>query len=156
MALKNVQFEFPRHGYRRLMPFNRLFVERIDSLVVLHFGLLNNSGQLLDRYSTGIYQLELDGQKESLMDYLGKVGSLGDPPPVWQPPPSQSPVEVFNHIGVTSNLHVAETSLNNVAVRVVNELRRTTGGTIPIDPIALLRSTQEIQKHLIKELFPKV
>jgi hypothetical protein len=154
MALKNVRFDFPRSGYKRLMPFNRFAVERIDSLVIIHFGLVNNSGLLLDRYSIGIFQVELDALKENLMDYLGKTGSLAEPPPTWQPPSGINQVEVFNHVGVTSNPDVAETSLNNLVVRGLHEARQTTGGAVPIDPVVLLRSTLEVQKHLIRELYP--
>ena len=154
MPAKNVNFELPRSNYRRLMPFNRFFVEHIDSLVVVHFGLLSGSGVLLDRYSAAIFQHDLDGQKESLMDYLGKIGAIGDAPPQWQPPASQSPVELFNHLAVTSNPRVAETNLNNVVVYAANNLRNTTGGTMPMDPVVMLRSSREAQQHLIKELYP--
>jgi hypothetical protein len=154
MALKNVQLEIPRHGYRRLMPFNRFFVERVDTIVILHFGLLNNSGLLLDRYSAAISQRELDGQKPSLMEYLGKLGSLGEAPPAWQPPAGPSSIELFNFVLVSSNSEVAELGLNNVVVRAVNDLRQTTGGKVPAEPIALLRCTQETMKHLIRELYP--
>lgn len=154
MAAKTISFEMPREGYRRLMPFNRFYIERLDTIVVLHFALVNSSGLLLDRYSSAIYQIDLDMQKESLMEYLGKVGSLNDAPAVWQPPGGLFPVELFNNIGVTSNVNVAETTFNNIVVRAVTDLRQGKGGTIPISPLALLRSTQELQKHLIKELYP--
>jgi len=81
MALKNVQLEYPRNGYRRLMPFNRFYVEQVDSIIIIHFGLLSASGLLLDRYSAGITQLELNGQKASLLEYLGRLGSIGEAPP---------------------------------------------------------------------------
>lgn len=136
------------------MPFNRFSVERVESLVIIHFGLLNVGNILLDRFSASIFQKELDALKENLMEYLGKVGSLGDAPAQWQAPPVLTPVALFNHVGVTSNPSVAELCLNNIVVRGIHELRQTTGGTMQVDPIILLRSTQDLQKHLLRELYP--
>src|ERR1041385_7725752 len=142
MATKSLRFDFPKDSYRRLMPFNRFSVERVDPLVIIHFGLINNSGVLLDRYSTCIFKMELEALKENLMEYLGKLGSLGEPPPAWQPASGLGPIEVFNHVGVTSNVSVAETTLNNIVVRGLYETRQT-GGIYPVDAVALLRSTQD-------------
>jgi hypothetical protein len=154
MGLKQVQIETPRGGYRRSMPFNRFYVERVDTFVIIHFGLVSHSGLVIDRYSACVCQLELNGQKESLMEYLGKLGSLGDAPPPWQPPATPATVELFNHALITSNPEVAELGLTNILVRAVNDLRQSTGGKVPAEPVALLRSTQETVKHLIRALYP--
>ena len=118
---KNITFEFPLNGFERLMPFNRFAIERIDSIVVAHFGFLNSSGFLLDCYSTAIFTPDLQMQKESIMSYLGQLGSLGEAPPTWQPPTGLARhVTLFNHIGVGSSKETGEIALSNLAVRGVS------------------------------------
>lgn len=150
MAGKSLKLEFPKSGYRRSMPFNRFQIERVDNLIISHFGLVSNSGLLLDRYSCAIFALELEYNKDSLMDYLGKVGTLADPPPVWQAHSVQLPVELFNQINVTSNPQLAETTLHNVTARAIAE---STGSSIQFEGVALLRSGLSLQAHWIRALY---
>lgn len=137
------------------MAFNRFELERLEELIVIHFGLVTPSGMLLDRYSAAIFKAELLAQKESVMDYLGKTGSLGDAPPGWQSPSIVSPIDLFNMISVSSNPFVAETTLNNIVARTIIDQRTGAHAVIPSEPVALLRSTLELQKHLIVQLYPR-
>src|SRR6266851_137612 len=66
--------ELPKGGYRRTMMFNRFLVEPVDNFVVLHFGLLNAAGFVLDRYSCALFREDLEMQKQSLIAYLGQLG----------------------------------------------------------------------------------
>ncbi|MDX1951978.1 MAG: hypothetical protein SFY81_07315 [Verrucomicrobiota bacterium] len=126
------------------MPFNRFHVERIDSIIVNHFALLSPTGVVMDRFSTAIFNVELEIQRASLLEHFKKAGNMGDTPPPWQPPATAIPIELFNQVILTSHPEVAETLLNNFS--------RTTGATLPIEGIALLRSTPEVQRHWIKAL----
>jgi hypothetical protein len=135
------------------MMFNRFLVEPVDNFVVLHFGLLNAAGFVLDRYSCALFREDLEMQKQSLIAYLGQLGSLRDRPPVWLPPQAMVQIDVANQIGTSSNADSAETTFNNLVVRTVIEARLGHGGVVTGEPVALLRSTQEAQKHLIRELY---
>lgn len=148
---KNIEIQIPQGGYRRLMIFNRIYVERVESFVLMHFGFIGKSGALLDSYCCGISILELEAQKKSLMDYLGQAGSLGDPPPEWQPTASETQIDVCNHVGLCGNPDLAEITLNNFVGRAVAEL--PSSRKITPDPVALLRSTLNLQKHWIKALY---
>lgn len=152
MAAKTIRVETLRHGYRRSMPFNRYFIEKIDGFVVMHFGLLAPSGNLLDCYSCAISLVELENQKKSLMDYLGKIGALGEAPAMWQPPAGLKHVDLCNHIGLCGNSAIGEITLNNMVGREISEMKPNQT-TVQADTISLLRSSLEIQKHWLKDLF---
>jgi len=149
---KQLRVEVAKVPYRRLMPFNRYYIEKFDGLVLLHFGLLTPAGQLMDHYSCGCTQVELDNLKKSLMDYLGRTGSLGDAPPEWRPPIGMKPVDLCNYIGVCGNQYIAETTLNNMVAKELADLKPSQNTAIA-DTIVLLRSTLELQKHWIKDLY---
>lgn len=151
MSTKSLRVETPPGGYRRLMTFNRYFVERIDCFVLMHFALVSPSGSLLDAYSCSISKMELESQKKSLMAYLGQAGALSDPPPQWQPPVSTRAIDVINHIGLCGNSEIGEITLNNIVGRVLAEAKASQ--VIKVDPIALLRSSMSVHKHWIKDIY---
>lgn len=149
---KSIRVEMVTTGYRRLMPFNRYCIEKFDGLIIMHFGLLTPGANLLDYYSCGTTQVEMDNIKKSLMEYLGRAGTLGEAPPEWRPPLGTKPVDVCNHVSVCGNPQIAETTLNNIVGREFTELKPSQT-SIRADTIALLRSPMELQKHWIKDLF---
>lgn len=148
MAQKSVRIEVPKSGYRRLMAFNRFYIESVDGFLIMHFALLNTSGVLHDRYACTISKAELSFQKESFMNYLGKVGTLGDPPPAWQPTPSIAPIDFCNYFGLIGNSDFAEINLCNVSARTASEAKPN--AQISADAIALLRCSLEVQTHWLK------
>jgi hypothetical protein len=133
------------------MPFNRHFVERVDEFLVMHFGLIGSSGVLLDRYACAILKIELDVQRKSILDYLGQTGSLGDPPPTWQPPQGTFQIELCNQVGLCGNPEFGEITLNNIVGKALSEMQQSSGRLEP-DAVALLRSSMERHKHWIKDL----
>lgn len=149
---KSIRIETAGHQYRRSMPFNRYSIEKTDGFVIMHFGLLAASGNLLDYYACAISQIELDNQKKPLMDYLGKTGALSDAPPNWQPPIGLKQIELCNHIALCGNAQIGEITLNNLVGRELAELK-SNQTTIQADTVGLLRSPIELQKHWLKDLF---
>jgi hypothetical protein len=149
---KSIRVEPASSIYRRLMPFNRYSFERFDGFVVMHFGLVSPAGSLLDHYSCGSTQVELENLKKSLMEYLGKAGSLGEAPPEWHPPMGLKQVDVCNFIGVCGSPQIAETTLNNMVGKELADMKPSQN-VLKADTIALLRSPLEVQKHWIKDLF---
>jgi hypothetical protein len=149
---KTLEIQPPLVGYPRFVAFNRISIERVDIFVLMHFGLLGTSGGLLDSYSCAIPSLELELQRKSLMDYLGRSSSLGDPPPDWQAPATGRPIDLCNHIGLCGNPALGEITLNNFVGRAAAEIQGNRK-TIAAQPVALLKSTMELQKHWINALF---
>jgi hypothetical protein len=152
MANRQYRVEISKNGYLRRMPFNRYSIERIDGMVIMHFGFMTPSGALLDNFICAITQVELENQKKSLMDYLGKTGALDDPPPAWQPPPGIHPIDLCNHIGLCGNPDIGEITLNNIVGRDLVEMKPQQI-TVVAEAIAILRSQMNIQKHWIKDIF---
>jgi hypothetical protein len=151
---KGLQISTPTTGYERLMPFNRIAVERFDSLVLMHFGLVVPAGTLRDHYSCGILEVDLQAQKDSLMEYLGRAGALGEAPEPWQSPNDGKEIDVCNFIGVCGNSEVAEITLNNFVARAVSDLAALPKDkVVPSQAVALLRSGTRIHKHWIRMLF---
>ncbi|MGO8669911.1 MAG: trigger factor family protein [Capsulimonadaceae bacterium] len=56
------------------------------------------------------------------------------------------------HIGLCGNPEIAEITLNNMVGKELSELK-SGQTTVRADTIALLRSSMELQKHWIKDLF---
>jgi hypothetical protein len=129
-------------------------MEPFDAFLLMHFGFIGASG-LIDHYTCAISLLELEVQKESLMEYLGKTGSLGDAPPPWQPPSRIQAIDLCNFIGVCGSPEIAEITLNNFVHRIATEAASAgSRRAIPVQPVALLRSSMTIHKHWIKMLYP--
>ncbi len=149
---KGLHIETPNEGYTRFVPFNRFAVERIDVFAVMHFGFLKDSA-LLDHYSCAITAAELEVLKESLMDYLGRTGPLGDAPPHWPGPGALTKhFGLCNFIGVCGGGEIAEITLNNFVSRAASTMA-TSGKTLRAQPIALLKSSIGVHKHWIRALY---
>jgi hypothetical protein len=149
---KGLQLGAPSGGYPRLMAFNRSAIERLDDIILMHFGLVNKSGMLLDRYSCAITVFELDAQKESLMEYLGRTGALGEAPQTWQPPNEAKQTDFCNFIGVASSPAIGEITLNNFVGRAAAEMA-SQQKVLVAQPVALLKSGLDLHRHWIRMLF---
>jgi hypothetical protein len=148
---KFIRVETTGSAYRKTMPFNRYSFEKIDGFLVMQFGFLAPAGTLLDFYACAISEFELENQKKSIMEYLGKAGALGDGPPAWQPPIGKS-MDLCNHIGLCGSPKIGEITLNNMAARELSEVKPS-HAIVKADTIALLRSSMEIHKHWLKDLY---
>jgi hypothetical protein len=65
---------------------NRYAVERDDGFTIVHFGLVNRLGLLIDRMSCIFPQHTLDVQKENLVQYSDDAGLPKKKVPAWVPP----------------------------------------------------------------------
>jgi len=162
-APSSLSIGLPLKGFRRYLFFNRFAVERDQDHTTIHFGLLSKSGAFVHSYSTIIFNAELEAMRKTVMDYLGGQGSLGDPPPAWQPS-SVEAVEVCSHMVLAHHGPIAETICHIVSywgmIDVARKLAKPEKGKtsptehdIVAEPLALLRSTLAVQQHLIRLLF---
>jgi hypothetical protein len=147
------------------MLFNRYAVEREDSFVLLHFGFVNKAGTLVDTYSTAISELEVEHLRRTMMEYLGRQGTLLEPPPMWHAAASTR-IDLSNHIVMAHHGKVAETVLYSFSHwSALEEARKRAVAQsakkgqemqlgVMAEGMALLRSPLNVQQHLIRLLFP--
>jgi hypothetical protein len=126
--------------------------------VLVHFGYVARSGDVLGSYSTALPKGFLDANMKDWVDYLGK---LGEPPErsvdaSWRPPVVQSRrVEFTNairlgRIGNDAELRCYATSI----VSIVEKQRAGSSASKPLQsqPLALLQSSLEQQQLLLLAL----
>lgn len=155
MASKPIfQVTLPTTGFKHLMFFNRFAVDREDEFVFIHFGHINRLNAQADAYSIAIAKIEVLNLKKSSMDFLGKQGSLGVEPPLWQPI-SEKRVELVNHINFARHGGIAETVLSSFSFwGVMAEQKKSKlNNNFLAEGVALLRSPLSVQQHLIRSLF---
>ena len=155
---QTLSIDLAETGFRTILFFNRFGIENADTHVLVHFGYVARSGDVLGSYTTALPKGFLDANMKDWMDYLGKVGK----PPErsidtsWRPPVGQSRrVEFTNAIrvgrlGVDAELQCYATSI----VSIVEKQRTGTSTSKPLQsqPLALLQSSLEQQQLLLLAL----
>jgi hypothetical protein len=155
---QTLSIDLAETGFRTILFFNRFGVEISDTHVLVHFGYIARSGDVLGSYTTALPKGFLDANMKDWMDYVGKIG---DPPersidPSWRPPVGQSRrVELTNamrvgRIGVDAELRC-------YAISVVSIVEKQRSGTtaskaLQSQPLALLQSSLEQQQLLLLAL----
>jgi hypothetical protein len=145
-------------GFETILFFNRFGLENGDTHVLVHFGYVARSGDVLGSYSAAFPKTFLDSNVEDWKQYLGKIG---DPPErsidaSWRPPVRQSRrVEVANamrlaRVGVDAELRC-------YVLSIVSVVDKTSGGEssskpLQAQPLALLQSSLEDQQLLLLAL----
>ena len=145
-------------GFGTILFFNRFGIENSDTHVLVHFGYVARSGDVLGYYTTALTKGFLDANMKDWMDYLGK---LGEPPErsvdvSWRPPVGQSRrIEFTNairlgRIGIDAELRCYATSL----VSIIEKQRTGSSSSKPLQsqPLALLQSSLEQQQLLLLAL----
>jgi hypothetical protein len=145
-------------GFETILFFNRFGIENGDTHVLVHFGYVARSGDVLGSFTAAFPKTFLEANAEDWKDYIGKVG---DPPerPIdasWRPTVGQSRrVEVVNAMRL-ARLGV-DAELRCYAASIVSIVDRTRGGVLsskPVQsqPIAWLQSSLEEQQLLLLAL----
>jgi len=126
--------------------------------VLVHFGYIARSGDVLSSYTTALPKGFLDANTKDWLDYLGKTGEPPDRPidASWRPPVGQSRhVEFTNAIrlgrhGVDAELRCYAMSI----VSIVDKQRTGSSTSKPLQsqPLALLQSSLEQQQLLLLAL----
>jgi hypothetical protein len=150
--LVQLQVVLPDIGFRRSMFFNRFRVERDEGFTILSFGLISKSGVLVDSYCCTFTDEALENNKKSLLEYYGRGTEPRAPLVPWQGAPSPTKSDVADIVTMASHTNHAETALvlfsQVAATRNVHD-----GKPVPGQAVVLLRSSTDVQKHLIKALY---
>jgi len=155
--LKEVKLEvgLPPIGFPRSMYFNRFFLEQEGALCLLHFGFVCTSG-LMDSFACVITKEALDLNRDSIINYLNKTGRPKDAsPPPWNGAGVEKRIHMVDIMAMAVRDQMAETCLYLFSHSAASRLAQTGSATsaIPAQPVALLRSTPEMQKHMIIGLY---
>jgi len=154
---QQLSIDLAETGFGTVLFFNRFGIENADTHVLVHFGYVTRSGDVLSSYTTALPKAFLDANSEDWMDYLGKIG---EPPersidPSWRPPIGQSRrVEFANAIrlgrlGVDAELRCYATSI----VSIIDKQRiGSTSNPLQSQALALLQSSVELQQLLLLAL----
>lgn len=151
-----IPLELPPNGFKRGMLYNRFVIEPDGEFKVLHFAYVNRANVTVDHFICAIHARDLEFQKVSNLEYLGRLGALSmEAMPGWQPPALQQPIELVNHIGLCQFGNSAELTLHRLSIKSVLDFARSVKPPAPLraDAIALLRSGIELQKHLVAALY---
>jgi len=138
---------------------NRFAIEREEGFTVVHFGLVNRAGSLLDRFSCVFPEHTLKSQRENLVQYSDKIGPTKKKIPSWAAPARKSeettllPVIDFVHVSQWDDAH-AEICFWNFSQGHLADIVRA-GGKEPIAPwgVALVRCEIDLQRAFLAALY---
>ena len=138
---------------------NRLLIEREEGFTLVHFGLVDRSGRLLDRLSCILPEFTLESQKENLVQYSDKIGLPKKKSPSWTPPFEGA--DKFWTLPVIDFLHVthwddnAEICFWSYSRGSVADLEQADVKEKVLMPwgVALLRCGIELQKEFLAGLY---
>jgi len=155
---QTLSIDLAETGFRTILLFNRFGIEVSDTHVLVHFGYIVRSGDVLSSYTTALPKVFLDANMKDWMDYLGKIGN----PPErsidasWRPPVGQSRRVEFTNAIRLARLGV-DAELRCYAISIVSIVEKQKNGTsfsklLPSQPLALLQSSLEQQQLLLLAL----
>src|SRR6266404_3469553 len=156
--VQHLSVDLPETGFETVLFFNRFGIESSETHVLVHFGYVARSGDVLSSYTTALPRAFLEANRDDWLDYLGKIG---EPPErsidaSWRPPVGQARrVEFANamrlgRLGADAELRCYATSI----VSIVDKGRAATSNSKPLQsqPLALLQSSLELQQLLLLAL----
>jgi hypothetical protein len=152
-----LNLNFPATGYRRRMFFNRFEIEMFEDQPLFRFGLARGGlhGPLLDSFSCIMPRIDLEANKDRLLDYLPQLDQISaDKHIPWVPPFEPGVVEVVTTINLARAKDSAEISLGVYSMHAAVSASRSAGGKVVLetDPVALLRCQVTLQKSFLIKL----
>ena len=137
------------------MYFNRFQAEREKDFMILHFGLVSETGMLLDQCHILIHRQAVERHKVSLITYLGQIGQPKESPTKpWQSRMATDRPELVDGVSMAYSGDLSETafwffSMHAASVRA----RMKTAEPVTAQPVVLLRSPLETQRQLIATMY---
>jgi hypothetical protein len=152
----DVKIFAPLVGYKKTMTFNRFSVEKLDSFVILHFGLLDKRDLLSDLYSCSVANDDLEKYKNNQIGFLQKIGgapttSIED----WVAPLERRSIDLVRFIYMSASGSTGEIILCSFAVcgLFANTKPGTKTFDLQPDPIAMLGCSTDLLKHFITKVY---
>jgi hypothetical protein len=145
-----LEVELPLFGFQRSMYFNRFRVDRQSDFCLVEFGLLAASG-LLSSFSCVISPVALMNNRDSLLAYLDRIGRPTTSVPMWIGAPLGNDPQVVDILTMAAHSTEAETCLFLFSHSSARRLG--SGKPLPAQALVILRSSVELQKHLVEQLY---
>lgn len=149
-----LEIRLPQSGYAKTMLFNRFRVEREEGFCVVHFGLVSKGGLLLDYYSCVLPRRTLEENHGRLLDYLERIGPAKEKLTAWQGAVAGQTPHVADTVSMAFTGDTAETCFGVFSLVAAFVPRGVASdGLHEAQGLALLRSSLEMQKQLIRALY---
>lgn len=143
--------EAPVKGFPVTFLFNQFSVDKDGDWSVLTVGYYLNGRLHGDVLSYALSKDTIESSKESTLNYLGRTGEIL--PMDRYVLPLASRIVPVNIINMAFRGDVAEVVLANFTFKRINV--ESTESIFEADPVALLRSSLDVQRHLIQALYAK-
>ena len=144
--------EAPVKGFPVTFLFNQFSVDKDGDWSVLTVGYYLNGRLHGDVLSYAFLKDTIELSKESTLNYLGRTGEILRMDR-YIPLPQASRILPVNIINMAFRGDVAELALANFAFKRINV--ESSESIFEADPVALLRSSLNVQRHLIQDLYAK-
>lgn len=152
----NLEVGLAQTGFPKTLYFNRVRVDRDDSFAFVQFGLVVAS-DLVDSYSCVLTDEMLKNNQQSLIDYVKKLGSTEADEISWKGVTASRKADVADAVQMSFRGGLAETVFHVFSICAATNAARAAAsgavGTLPSQPLALLRSKTALQKQLITSLY---
>ena len=158
-----VTMAFPVTTYQKTLYFNRFRLEAIDSHVMMTFGMVRPSGEVLCCFRCSISKLEITDTKQSLTTFMATQLEGFEPASThsFEAPgsnPNMVDIPVVNEInvGVQAERNTTEVVLSRYSMLTVANVSRMDTlpkPTIPVEGVALLRCEPALFKLFLVKLY---
>jgi hypothetical protein len=155
---RELTVEMPESGFRVILYFNKFGVEKVGENLLIHFGFVSVSGEVMATYSAVLEKRFLSLSRKDWLQYLGQISSPPDQPLEfsWKPPASKiGAVEIINAMRIGRSGSDAELRLYCVSlIAAIDRSRGETGGSkdLVAQPLALLQTTLDQQQLILLTL----
>lgn len=150
-----MEIGLPQSGFPKTMFFNRFRVDRDADFSLVQFGLVVAS-DLVDGYSCLLPSDTLRQNKQTLLDYLNRIGRAEESAESsWKGLSGERRADVGDVITMAFRGEMAETCLFVFSWTAATRPKKTAGtaDAVVAQPLVLLRSSAERQKQLIEALY---
>ncbi len=144
-------------GYKHIKIFNRFNLNILDDFTIVQCALVNDENQVVDIYGFSIFKDDIKKNSNSILGHIGQVETMSEPKKLnFQP---MSPYLDIDNIQIINSCYadnVAEIRLDSFAMHHAINLDKTNKQGIIAMPIALLRSSIELNRILLMTLFSNI
>ena len=153
----SMEVEFPSAGFTRSMFFNRFSIEKLGVHTLSHFGLVSESGVLIDSYICFFSKQAIDKNQNRMIRYLENIGRTTVSSVAPWPGVSTTPqrIDIVDLIHASSG-EEAELCFANLAIGPNLRRGKTTKAAVSAQAITILRSDLETHKLWIDQLYREV
>ena len=122
--------------------------------MIAHFGFVSAQGTLLDIYSFAITKEDLKINRDSMLQYLDRVGGIGrDKPEQWVAPSDKRGIDLVRLIMTSHNEANAEIVLCTFAQMALMSMKTKTSEVLTAQGVALLGCDTVLQKQVLTQIF---